>query len=79
MQIDCAQRSNLLRLYREVQIELQKRLIELSAAAQEKGTFERAFAACEMQRQLCRQVGEQIIDHLRQHREIERETRPSRS
>jgi hypothetical protein len=58
-------------LYREVQIELHKRLIELSTAAHDRqnGAFERALASCEAQRQLCLQIGEEINDHLKQHRE----------
>src|SRR6266849_7925762 len=53
MQIACPERSHLLRSYREVQIELHKRLTELSRAARapQDGTFEQALHACEAQRQ----------------------------
>ena len=69
MRIDCAEWRHLVELHREVQVELSRRLAELSSAAcaQQKDTFERAWAACEEQRRLCSQTGEQINDHLRQH------------
>jgi len=69
MRIDCAERTHLLELYREIQGELWERLTELSRAAraQQNDTFERAWAACEEQRRLRSQIGEQIEDHLRQH------------
>jgi len=69
MRTDCAEWRHLVELHREVQMELSRRLAELSSAAraQQNDTFERAWAACEEQRRLRSQIGEQIKDHLRQH------------
>ena len=69
--MDCAERRRLVELYSEAQAELSKLVTELYRAAthaQEHDTFEEAWAACESQRRLFNQIGEQMHDHLRQHR-----------
>ena len=69
MRTNCAEWRHLVELYREVQMELSRRLAELSSAAriEQNDTFEQAWTACEEQCRLRSQIGEQIKDHLRQH------------
>jgi len=63
----CAERIRLDKLYARANVHLSKVLMELSrsAGSLENSGFEQAWATCEEQRHLCRQIFEQIHDHVR--------------